>query len=160
MNSSPNRASGPAERPRRKDVVFDLTTARRMLPLVRRIVSDIQASREHLQRLQPEQDRLDRHRRDLSWPERQRRYAVREEIAATERNLTSTIRELRHLGLGLLAEEEGEVCFPTQINGRRANFLWRDGEADVVHWNYDGEDSRRNIPADWLESPPVRPTRR
>ena len=83
MNSSPNRASGPAERPRRKDVVFDLTTARRMLPLVRRIVQDIQSSCEQLTRLQPEQDRLDRHRRDLSWPERQRRYAVREEIAAS-----------------------------------------------------------------------------
>jgi hypothetical protein len=160
MNSSPNRASGPAERTRRKDVVFDLTTARRMLPLVRRIVHDIQASREHLTRLQPEQDRLDRHRRDLSWPERQRRYAVREEIAATERNLTSTIRELRHLGLCLVADEAGEVSFPTQINGRRANFLWKDGEADVTYWSYDGEGARRNIPADWLDTPGVRPTRR
>jgi hypothetical protein len=160
MNSSPNRASGPAERPRRKDVVFDLTTARRMLPLVRRIVQDIQSSCEQLTRLQPEQDRLDRHRRDLSWPERQRRYAVREEIAATERNLNDTIRELRHLGVSLVTREDGEVGFPTQINGRRASFLWKCGEADVSHWSYDGEEARRAIPADWLDGPTGRPTRR
>jgi len=160
MNSSSNRASGPAERQRRKDVLFDLTTARRMLPLVRRIVEDIQTSRDQLSRLQPEQDRLDRHRRDLSWPERKRRYTVHEEIAATERNLHTTIRELRQLGVSLVADEDGAVEFPTQINGKRANFVWQAGETDVAHWCYDGESVRRTIPTDWLDGPAVRPTRR
>src|SRR5436305_6305571 len=138
MNRSPKWASGPAGKARRNEVVFDLPTARRMLPLVSRIVHDIQESRTRLDRLQPEQDRLDRHRRDLSWPERQRRYVVQAEIAAAERHLHETLTELRRLGLALLPDREDEVGFPTELNGRSDFYLWKDGEADVANWNYAG----------------------
>src|SRR5262245_41258072 len=107
MNRSPKWASGPAGKARRNEVVFDLGTAKRMLPLVSRIVHDIQESRTQINRLQPEQDRLDRHRHDLSWPERRRRYAVQEEIAAVERRLSETLNELAKLGVALLPEREG-----------------------------------------------------
>ncbi len=43
MNSTPRRAFGSTDQPRRSDVSLDLTTARKMLPLVRQIVSDILA---------------------------------------------------------------------------------------------------------------------
>lgn len=160
MNRSPKWASGPAGKARRNEVVFDLTTAKRMLPLVSRIVHDIQESRTLINRLQPEQDRLERHRRDLSWPERQRRYVVQEELAAAERRLREILSELNELGVAILPEHEGEVGFPTQLNGRSAFYLWRDGETDVTTWNYAGETLRRSIPPEWLDSGPVRSPRR
>jgi len=160
MNRSPKWASGPAGKARRNDVVFDLTTARRMLPLVSRIVQDIQASRTLLTHLQPEQDRLERHRRDLSWPERQRRDARQEEIAATERRLTETMTELRRLGLTLLPDRDGEVGFPTELSGRSAYYLWRMGEVDVANWNYAGETIRRTIPPEGLDGSGAKASRR
>lgn len=160
MNRSPKWASGPAGKARRAEVVFDLTTARRMLPLVSRIFHDIQASRLAITALQPEQDRLDRHRRDLSWPERQRRYVVQEEIASAERHLHETMSELRRLGLALLPETEDEVGFPTELNGRSAFYLWKGGEPDVANWNYAGETIRRAIPPEWADGGSARGQRR
>ena len=55
MSSTPNRASNPAGKPRRKEITLDLTTARQMLPLVRSIVSDIVTSRTALNKLAPEE---------------------------------------------------------------------------------------------------------
>ena len=46
--------------------VLSLTTARRMLPLIRQIIDDLLASRRGLAQLQPEEDRLQRARRTLT----------------------------------------------------------------------------------------------
>src|SRR5205823_8107830 len=99
MSSTPNRASNPAGKPRRKEITLDLTTARQMLPLVKSIVSDIVTSRQALNLLTPEQERLDRHRRDLAWQERQRRYRDHEEIQAADKSLGTLVSELTELGL-------------------------------------------------------------
>ena len=84
MSNTPNRASNPAGKPRKKDTL-DLTTARQMLPLVQSIVSRHRVPRQAINQLSPEQERLERHRRDLVWLERQRRYQVADEIAAAEK---------------------------------------------------------------------------
>ncbi|HUR55358.1 MAG TPA: DUF2203 family protein [Gemmataceae bacterium] len=149
MSSTPNRASNPTGKSRRKDVNLDLPTARQMLPLIRSIVSDIKTSRQAIAQLTPEQERLDRHRRDLVWQERQRRYQVSDEIAAAEKSLTTALTELNGLGVSLLDAEKGEVDFPTKINGRPAAFTWRLGDDGVRHWHYTGEPQRRPIPAEW-----------
>lgn len=149
MSNTPNRASNPAGKPRRKELTLDLPTARQMLPLVKSIVSDIVTSRLALNKLTPEQERLERHRRDLVWQERQRRYQVGEEINAAERSLTTAVGELKSLGVSLVDDEAGEVDFPTRINGRSAAFSWRLGEDCLAHWHYAEEESRRPIPADW-----------
>ena len=149
MSSTPNRASNPTGKPRRKDVNLDLPTARQMLPLIRSIVADIKTSREAIAQLTPEQERLDRHRRDLVWQERQRRYQVSDEIAAAEKSLTTALGELNGLGVSLLDAENGEVDFPTKINGRPAAFTWKLGDDGVRHWHYSGEENRRPIPAEW-----------
>jgi len=149
MSSTPNRASNPAGKPRRKEITLDLTTARQMLPLVRSIVSDIVTSRTALNKLAPEQERLDRHRRDLAWLERQRRYQIQDEIVATEKSLTHALGELTALGVSLLDAEAGEVDFPTKINGRPAAYNWKLGEEAVRFWHYSGEEQRRPIPTDW-----------
>ena len=87
MNSSPNRASNPAGKPRRKPVTLDLSTARQMLPLVRSIVTDIVDTNRRLAELAPQQEMLDDARRNLTWQSRQRRYAVHEEVANVEKHV-------------------------------------------------------------------------
>ena len=148
MSSTPNRATNPAGKPRRKEITLDLSTARQMLPLVKSIVTEIVSSRLALNKLTPEQERLERHRRDLVWQERQRRYQVGEEISTAERNLSAAAGELTTLGVNLVDDEAGEVDFPTKINGRSAAFNWKLGEDAVSHWHYAGDEQRRPIPAD------------
>ena len=148
--SNPNkRAFGSSTKTKRGDVSLDLTTARTMLPLVRGIVKDIVETNQALDRLQPEQENLDRHRRELSWAERARRYAVRDEIQAAEVGLKRAVAELGELGLELMDGERGRVAFPTKINGRQAVFTWQPGEDNVAHWSYAEEEVRRPIPSDW-----------
>ena len=53
MSSTPNRATNPAGKPRKKEVTLDLSTARQMLPLVKSIVTDIVNSRLAIARWQP-----------------------------------------------------------------------------------------------------------
>jgi hypothetical protein len=149
MSNTPNRAGNPAGKSRRKELVLDLPTARQMLPLVKCIVSDIVLTRTALRKLAPEQERLDRHRRDLVWQERERRYQVGEEINSAEKSMSSAVMELKALGVDLVNAEDGEVDFPTRINGRSAAFSWRIGEERLDHWHYAGEELRRPIPADW-----------
>lgn len=121
-----------------------------MLPLVKHILSDIVGTQERLTKLAPEQARLDRHRHDLVWQERQRRYQVHEEIAAAERMMTNAVGELSDLGVSLLDPQAGEVDFPTKINGRAAAFTWKLGEDEkLAFWHYTGEEQRRPIPKDW-----------
>ena len=95
-----------------------------MLPLIKSIVSDIVTSRLTLNRLAPEQEQLERHRRELMWQERQRRYQLGEEIKTAEQSLTAALTELNALGVTLIDDEFGEVDFPTKINGRSAAFNW------------------------------------
>lgn len=155
MNNTPNRASNPAK-PRRKDAAIDLGTARAMLPLVRGILTDLQAQTRLLTELAPEQDRLERHRHDLSWQERERRYQIQDEIAAVERRVAGVATELDGLGVTLVDALGGEVDFPARINGRGAAFSYRAGEETLGHWHYADEATRRPIPAEWQAGTPLR----
>jgi hypothetical protein len=153
MNGSTgNTASGAFETPGRREAVLNLTTARRMVPLVRRIITDLARARQDLARLQPEQERLDRQRRTLSWPERSRRYQLREEIAAADLALQEARAELEVLGVVLVDEEVGAIGLPTLVNGRRAFFSWMPGEEGLKFWHFAGETLRRPIPASWTKA--------
>lgn len=159
MSNTPNRATNPAGKPRKKDITLDLSTAQQMLPLVRSIVTDIVTSRQAITKLTPEQERLERHRRDLVWLERQRRYQVKDELAAAEKTLTTALTELTGLGLNLVDDEIGEVDFPTKINGRAAAFTWKLGEDGLRNWHFSGEEQLRPIPNDWDQSSSLTPIR-
>jgi hypothetical protein len=159
MSNTPNRASNSANKPRKKEITLDLSTAQQMLPLVKSIVADIVNSRQAITKLTPEQERLERHRRDLVWLERQRRYQVKDEIAAAEKILTNALTELTGLGVSLVDEEAGEVDFPTKINGRSAAFTWKIGDENLRNWHYSGEEQLRPIPNDWEQTTPLKPIR-
>lgn len=156
MNDTPRRAFGASAKSKRKDVNLDLPTARQMLPLVKSIVADIVNRRTHLNRLHPEQESLERHRRDLAWQERARRYQIQEEITATEGDYKRAVSELKDLGLALVDVNRGRVAFPTRINGRPAVFTWEMGEDSVAYWSYEDEELRRPIPSEWVPGTPLR----
>ena len=156
MNDTPRRAFGASAKSKRKDVNLDLPTVRQMLPLVKSIVADIVDRRTHLNRLHPEQETLERHRRDLAWQERARRYQIQEEIVATEGAYKQAVSELKDLGLALVDVNRGRVAFPTRINGRPAVFTWEPGEDSVDFWSYEDEEMRRPIPTEWVPGTPLR----
>jgi len=145
-----NKAFGASEKPEGGDIVLSLSTAQRMLPLVRHIVEDILTNEQALAHLQPEQDKLFRQRRSLAWPERQRRYQIQEEIACAERNLHEAYEEMQSLGVTLLDAETGRVGFPTLVNDRRAFFSWRPGEDGLHSWHFAEESVCRAIPDPWM----------
>lgn len=131
--------------------VLSLTTARRMLPLVQRIVDEFLVSQRNRSQLQPEEERLHRIRRTLTWPERSRRYAIQEELAQLDRSITEALAEMDGLGVALLDSEEGRIGFPTKVNGKKAYFSWQPGEATLRHWHFAQEGTLRTIPAAWFE---------
>jgi len=147
--SAENMAHGASEKSSRHEVVVNLATANRMLSLLRPVIDDLLSGQKHLAELQPEQDRLDRQRRSLSWPERARRYQLREEVTAIEQDLLDTLAELEVLGVELIDPDEGRVGIPTLVNDRAAFFSWRPGEETVRFWHFAGEVSRRPIPPSW-----------
>jgi hypothetical protein len=150
MNGSrENMASGAPDKQGRRVRVINLPTAQRMLPLVQRIVGEILGQQACLDLLQPEQDRLDRNKRMLSWPQRQRRYQLREEIAGAEQNLECALLELRELGVDLLDATDGRVGFPTIVNDKAAYFSWKPGEEGIRGWHFSQETKCRPIPAAW-----------
>jgi hypothetical protein len=152
MNGSTEpRASEAFDKGGTHDRVLTWVAANRMLPLVQRIVADVIACQQRLAAMQPEKDRLDRHRRDLSWPERARRYQLDEDIAAGELALRAAVTELDGLGLTLLDWETGHVGFPTMVNKQRAFFSWLPGEQTLSFWHYADDSERRPIPAGWTK---------
>jgi hypothetical protein len=154
MSSKSHRTAGAKSRRRAKPV--DLSTARRMLPLVLRIASDIVQDHRQLDRFSFELNGLDRDKRNLSWPERERRYAVQSEVTRLQTRLEEQKKELDSLGAVLVDPVSGAIDFPTFLNGRPAYYSWQIGENTVEFWHFDGESTRRPIPPNWNESSQLR----
>src|SRR5206468_1556469 len=102
--------------------------------------------------LQPQVERLDRQRRDLTWPERQRRYAVRDGLLLAEAKLQDALGELDELGLQVLDANSGRIGFPTIVNDRKAYFSWRLGEENLRSWQFAEEAVLRPIPPAWQKA--------
>jgi hypothetical protein len=154
--STENRAWDAPEKSTKQKVVLNLGTARKMLPLVARIVGDILDLNQRLHLLAPEQAHLDRQRRTLDWASRSRRYQLREEVNEAESLLKAARLELEQLGVALLDPGKGQVGFPTVVNGHLAFFSWIPGDEGLRHWHFAGEASRHTIPASWKESGEIR----
>ena len=100
MNGSKGyRASDAGEKDDRGEITFSLQTVHRMLPLVQRIVDDLLAHQNALNRLYPEEEALGRRKRNLDWPQRRRRYQLREEMERAEQSLQGAREELEELGV-------------------------------------------------------------
>jgi hypothetical protein len=150
--STENRAHDASEKPARREQVLSLADACNMLPLVQRIVADLVAGQRCVSQLTPEEERLHRQRRALSWPERSRLYEMREQIAAADRSLQEALAELTGLGVVVIDAEFGRVGFPTVVNGRRAYFSWQPGDESIGFWHFAEEQRRRPVPVTWVKS--------
>jgi hypothetical protein len=159
MSGFPKKASQAAKPSGRVEPLFELPTVIRMLPLVKRIASDLLETRAELRTLRHEGKRLDRQRHDLSWPERRRRYLVHETISDVERRAKSIVNELETLGVAVIDGATAQLGFPTIVNNKLAFFSWLPGEDSVSRWHYDNDfANRRQVPEAWYEPLPVRPS--
>jgi hypothetical protein len=131
--------------------LFNLQTVHKMLPLVQRIVNDILVRQQILANLNPQQERLQRQKRDLAWAERKHRYALQDEIADEEQSLQEAAEELNQLGVVLLDPAVGRVGYPTMVNNRPAFFSWQPGEDGVHSWHFAEESVCHPIPSSWLK---------
>ena len=129
--------------------LFLLSQADAMLPMVSHIAEDIQTRWQRVVELEKEQIDLERRRRDLTWPERSRRYAVNDEITSEQAKLRDSVLELEDLNVILVDPIVGETAFPTQVQGRKAYFVWRVGAENVKWWCFANEPQRRVIPESW-----------
>lgn len=151
-----NRTSGTPEHAGAPPRLLTWQASKAMLPLVGRVAQDIVTHTEDLLALKPELAQLDARHRNLSWPQRRRRYELAEKVAAAEADLKKAMAELDNLGIALLDPTAGLVGFPTMVNQRRAFFSWAPGEDDLSFWSYAGDDIRRPVPQDWIANPPSR----
>jgi hypothetical protein len=156
MKGHPKRASRPSRTQDRSGIVLDLPTVGKMLPLVRQIVSDMLDAEQQLGGLLWEQDGLDRNRRELTWPERKRRYFLLDEVSRLQQRRKDTVSELKDLGVQVLDATIGRLGFPTIVNTRPAFFSWQPDEAEVGFWHFAGSDDRRRpIPVSWTKEAPM-----
>jgi hypothetical protein len=154
--SAENRASDASESAGRREVVLNLGTARRMVPLVARIVADLLRLQKERHQLVAEQERLDARRHTLAWPQRQRRYQVHEDLKDVARQLTEMRAELEQLGVAVIDPRDGRVGLPTVVNGHLAFFSWKPGDEGLRYWHFAGETVRRTIPVSWKDTGDVR----
>jgi len=154
--STEHWASGASERSGRREVVLNLGTARRMLPLVAHIVADLLERQRRQERLAVERDRLEQKRRSLSWSEQKQIYRLQDEIKEQEQGIAAACDELDQLGVALIEPAEGRVGLPTVVNGHLAYFSWRPGDEGLRHWHFAGEMVRRTIPASWKDAGDIR----
>jgi len=155
MSGYSKRASNSSKSSSRTEVVLDLPTVSKMLPLVQRIVDELMAVEQQHGHLLTEQESLDRNRRNLSWPERKRRYDIQDDINRAERGRRDLVSELETLGISVIDPTFGRIGFPTIVNTKPAYFSWQPGEEEVVFWHFAGDtNKRRPIPASWkLDTP-------
>jgi hypothetical protein len=146
------QAAGAGAQEREGAVSISLELARKMEPLVAPIVKDIHDAYDRLTKLENEQVDLDRRRRGLAWPERQRRYQVAEELRQAQQRLGDLVAELELINVLIVDPVIGEAAFPTTVHGRQAYFVWRMGGGPMT-WCYANEAERRQIPANWNRDP-------
>lgn len=150
-----NRASETPRQSDSKERILTISTARKMLPLVERIVTDILNEQNAIDEIQPRLAQLDRQRHDLVWLERQQRYELRDEVCKREQRLEDSREELRQLGVVMINPDIGRIGFPTLVNNRMAFFAWWPGEETVKRWHFATELRCRSIPNSWVEEDQV-----
>ena len=155
MSGHSKKTSQAAKPSGRTEPLFELPTVIKMLPLIRRIAADLLASRDELISLRGEVIRLERQRKGLNWPERNRRYVLQDTLNDAERRARSFVIELENLGVAVIDGETGQMGFPTIVNNKLAFFSWLPGEDTVTSWHYDGDETRRRpVPEAWYKPLP------
>lgn len=135
---------------------FTIEQANAALPLVRAIATDLaRLSREVLERRRRLAILLDGHDPNRNDPYHQELVQIQEELEKDLRRLKEYGDELRELGIEPAGGPQGQVDFPTIIDGSEAYLSWRLDEPEVLYWRTHDADpcDRRPLTADSLLEP-------
>jgi hypothetical protein len=114
--------------------LFTLEEALTLLPQVRRLLSDIQASKREMERLSAELERL------LALSSGNGHLAAdvasaRELLQREGARLEALIAELDTTGAELKGIDEGLIDFRSEREGRTVYLCWRQGEDTIAYWH-------------------------
>jgi hypothetical protein len=114
--------------------LFTLEEALAVLPQVRRLLSDIQASKREMERLSAELERL------LALSSGNGHLAAdvasaRELLQREGARLEALIAELDSTGAELKGIDEGLIDFRSEREGRTVYLCWRQGEDTIAYWH-------------------------
>ena len=143
----PLRDPGDPEASTALDAAAQVTRA---LPLVRAILRTMQVSERELAKAQQRaRDYADRvHQLGPRVDVQALLAAVEDEISTFEADLMAQGSELEQLGGFVIDLEQGEVDFPSNLDGLPINLCWRTTEETVGHFHGEDEgcESRRPLP--------------
>jgi hypothetical protein len=110
--------------------LFNLDSANRSLPLVRRVVDDIVREYRELMKLRDAREELSA--AEAAGPKLDAMRAAAEQHVA---RLNALQEELREVGCELKDWKTGLVDFPAIHDGRQVWLCWKLGEERVSHWH-------------------------
>lgn len=134
---------------RRGDYVFTPERANLMLPLVRRIASDVLKLKSIIDGQDDQLRGLDRLSSDVvtDRPEfADELRDVRESLASNQRRMKELLGELAELGISTHETIDGCFDFPAVVGRRPAFLCWNPQEPSVLHWH--DAVSERRLPID------------
>lgn len=125
---------------------FTVTSARKALVFVRRVVQDIVTHYDRLMRLRAEREEL-----ALTAAGSERLEDIRGEIAMAADRLRLLHEELAEVGCELKDSVVGLVDFPAMHQGRKVWLCWKLGDPDLLYWHdlYAGFAGRQPLPPDF-----------
>jgi hypothetical protein len=124
--------------------VFTAGGATKMLPLVRRIVSDLVRLNRSVLNQREQLSGVD----CVEQPSEHASYQdeltdMRHSLQDAETDLAACEAELSALGVSVHHPIDGSVDFPAVINRRPVQLCWRPGEETVCHWHESDSDAER-----------------
>ena len=124
--------------------LFNLDTANRTLPLVRRVIEDIVREYRDLMKLRDAREELSA--AEAAGPKLDAMRATAEQHVE---RLNALQEELREIGCELKDWKSGLVDFPAIHDGRQVWLCWKLGEERVSHWHemHEGFSGRKTVTA-------------
>ena len=121
---------------------FTVETATATLPLVKRIVADMERLHKTVERQRERLSVIDHLQDTTDQPDYQEELAdIRSSMQDEEQQLADCIRELNALGLEPHMPFDGSVDFPAVINRRAVCLCWHADDEGVEYWHEMGEPS-------------------
>jgi len=121
---------------------FTVETATATLPLVKRIVADMEQLHETVERQRERLSVIDQLQGTTDQPDYQDELAdIRGSMQGEEERLAACVRELNALGLEPHTPFDGSVDFPAVINRRAVCLCWHPSDQGVEYWHEMGEPS-------------------
>ena len=127
--------------PKKVGEPFTVETATRMLPLISRIVADMENLHRTVQRQRERLNVIDQLPDTIDQPDYQEELAdIRESMVTEEERFQACIRELNALGVEPHLPFDGTVAFPAVIHRRAVCLCWHPSDNGVEYWHEMGQD--------------------